>query len=240
MGISVGCQVLSRVIDTFFGDFKGQFVYNFMDDLVVYSSSWEEHLEHLRRVFKRLEKAGFTLNQEKLLLGRTEIPFLGHLVSAEGVRILPERIEAITALPRPKNLRDLRQFLGMAGFYCRFIPQFSRIAEPLNALKRKNMKFVWEEPQQSAFCKLKEALATPPVLQIPDFSREFTLVCDASEVAISAILHQTLGDQLAPVAYANRLLSPAERRYSVREKECLAVVFGCEKYRAYLEHREFV
>jgi hypothetical protein len=143
------------------------------------------------------------------------------------------------AFPPPKNLKALRRFLGMVSFYGRFIPQFSRIAEHLHALKRKNASFVWGDAQQAAFCQLKEALGTPPVLHIPDFSKEFTLICDARDVAISAVLHQNQGEQLAPITYASRLLSPAERRYSVHEKECLAVVFGCEKYRTYLEHREF-
>jgi transposase InsO family protein len=239
MGISVGCQVLSRVVDTLFGDLKCRFVYNFMDDLVVYSRSYEEHLEHLKEVFTRLQNAGFTLNQDKLRLAQKEIPFLGHLLSADGIRILPERVEAITSFPPPKNLKAVRRFLGMAGFYGRFIPRFSHIAEPLHALKRKNARFEWADPHQAAFLQLKQALATPPVLQIPDFSAKFSLACDASDVAISAVLQQGNGEQWAPLAYASRLLSPAERKYSAYERECLAIVYGCEKYRTYLEHKEF-
>jgi hypothetical protein len=239
MGVSVGCQVLFRVVDTLFGDLKDKFVYNFMDDLVVYSRSREEHLLHLREVFGRLERAGFTLNRDKIRLMQREIPFLGHLVSASGISILPERVEAIRAFPSPKTLKGVRRFLGMVGFYGRFISHFSRIAEPLHALKRKNARFVWGGAQAEAFERLKEALMMPPVLQIPDFSREFSLVCDASDEAISAVLHQKSGEDLAPIAYASRLLSPAERRYSAHEKECLAVVYGCEKFRYYLEHKEF-
>jgi hypothetical protein len=108
------------------------------------------------------------------------------------------------------------RFLGMVGFYGRFIERFSQIAEPLHELKRKNARFVWCETQQAAFERLKEALSMPPVLQIPGFSREFTLVCDASEVAISAVLHQRKGQGLAPVAFSSHLLSPAEGRYSIR------------------------
>jgi hypothetical protein len=239
MGISVGCQVLSRVVDSLFGDLKHKSVYNFMDDLVVYSTSLEEHLVHLREVFQRLEKAGFTLNQDKLRLAQREIPFLGHLLSQDGVRISPERVEAITSFSPPNNLKAVRRFLGMVGFYSRFVDRFSQIAEPLHALKRKNAKFAWGEAQQAAFQQLKDALATPPVLQIPDFSTEFTLICDASDVGISAVLHQKCGESLAPIAYASRLLSAAERRYSIYERECLAIVYGCERFRTYLEHKEF-
>jgi hypothetical protein len=127
----------------------------------------------------------------------------------------------------------------MVGFYGRFIDNFSKIVEPFHALKRKNARFVWVETQQAAFERPKEALSMPSVLQIPDFSREFTLVCDASEVAISAVFHHKKGQGLAPVAFSSRLLSPAERKYSIHKKECLAVVYGCEKCRSYLEHNEF-
>jgi hypothetical protein len=210
-----------------------------MDDLVVYSNAFHEHLLHLKAIFARLEKAGFTLNQDKLRLAQREIPFWGYLVSEEGVRILPDRVEAITTFPPPKNLKAVRRFLGMAGFYGRFIHRFSQIAEPLHASKRNNAKFVREEAQQAAFQQLKGTLATPPILQIPDFSREFNLICDASDVAISAVLHQNSGENLAPIAYSSRLLMAMERRCSIYERESLAIVFGCEKYRSYLEHKEF-
>jgi hypothetical protein len=173
MGISAGYQVLSRVIDSLFGDLKHIFVYNFMDDLVVYSSSLEEHVQHLQEGFTRLEKAGFTLNPEKLRLAQEQIPFLGHLVSSQGISILPERVEAIRNFPPPKNLKAVHQFLGMVGFYGWFIKRFSQIAEPLHSLKRKGVKFIWGNTQQLAFQQLKHALVMPPVLQIPDFSKSF-------------------------------------------------------------------
>jgi hypothetical protein len=118
----------------------------------------------------------------------------------------------------------------MARFYARFVQDFSWLAEPLHDLKQQNVKFVWGGSQQKAFDQLKAALSTVPVLQIPDFSREFVLVCDSSDMAISAILHQKRDYDLAPTAYTSHLLSPAERRYYICETECLSVVFRCEKY----------
>jgi hypothetical protein len=171
-------------------------------------------------------------------LAQQEISFLGHSVSAQGIKVLPERVEAIRNFPPPKNLKAVRRFLGMAGFYGRFIERFSQIVEPLHALKRKNVWFLWGDVQQTAFEQLKDALSTPPVMQIPDFSSKFTLVCDASDITISAVLHQKKGEDLVPITYSSRLLSPTERRYSVHE-ECLAMVYGCEKYRTYLERKEF-
>jgi hypothetical protein len=135
MGISVGCQGLSRVIDELFSDFKGEFVFNFMDDLVVYSPSLVEHERHLRRVFQRLQDAGFTLNKDKVTLAASEIRYLGHYLSSRGIRVIPERVEAIKGFPPPHNLKTLRRFLGTANFYARFIPRFSERAAPLHALK---------------------------------------------------------------------------------------------------------
>jgi hypothetical protein len=233
--ISVDCQVLSWAVDSLFGDLKHKYVYNFMDDLLVYSCSMEEHLGHLKAVFHRLEKAEF-----KVHLAQPEIKFLGHVLSAEGIKILPERVEAISQFPPPKNLKAVRRFLGMVVFSANFIKNFSQLAEPLHALKRKNAAFVWDEPQRRAFEQLKVTISTPPVLQVPDFSKEFVLVCDSSDVAISAVLNQRQENGLAPIAFASRLLTVAERKYSIHEKECLAVVWGCERFRVYLEHKEII
>jgi hypothetical protein len=127
----------------------------------------------------------------------------------------------------------------MVGFYARFIPDYSGKATSLHALKKKGVRFAWDEEHQLAFKSLKRALCEAPVLQIPDFSRKFILVTDASDHAISAVLHQRVNGVLAPISYYSRLLGAPERKYSTYEKECLAVLFGCERCRSYLEHKEF-
>jgi hypothetical protein len=116
--------------------------------------------------------------------------------------------------------------MGMVGFYARFIPGYSDVAAALHSLKRKGVPFVWAEKQQMAFDRLKSALCEAPVLQVPDFSREFVLATDASDVAISAVLQQRVDGSLVPISYHSRILNPAERSYSTYEKECLAVIFG--------------
>ena len=239
MGISVGCQGLSRAVDELFADLKGQCVFNFLDDLVVYSASIEEHARHVREVLRRLQGMGFTLNPEKIVLQATEIRYLGHLLSARGVKILPERVTALRQYPRPKNLRALRRFIGMVGFYARFIPGYANIATVLYKLKKKGGLFDWQERHQTAFESLKSALCEAPVLQILDFDQQFVLVTDASDLAVSAVPHQRLSEGLAPIAFYSRVLTAAERRYSIYEKECLSVLFGCEKCRVYLEHKGF-
>jgi hypothetical protein len=147
------------------------------------------------------------------------------------VKVLAEKAGAIREFPSPKKLKAVCRFLGKAGFYARFVKDFSSIAEPLHASNRKGAKFSWGLSQQEAFDKLNLALTTARVLQVPDFSKEFFLVCDSSDVAISAVLHHKLKDDLTPITFSSRLLSPAERRYSIYEKEALAVVTGCEEFR---------
>jgi hypothetical protein len=239
MGISIGCQGLCRVVDNLFADLKGEYVFNYLDDLVVYSASIFEHQEHLTEVLGRLRSAGFTLNKEKLVLGASEIKYLGHYLSSRGIRVIPDMVEAIKQYPCPRNLRGVRRFLGMISFYARFIPAFSQRAAPLHRLKAKGIHFVWGEAQQALFESLKTALWEAPVLQVPDFAKEFVLVTDASDIAVSAVLNQKVNEQPEPVVFYSKLLGAADRRYSTYEKECLAIVFGCERARSYLEHKEF-
>jgi len=239
MGISVGCQGLSRVVDELFTELKGSFVFNFVNDLFVYSPSMEEHRFHVREVLKCLQGAGFTLNPEKVVFWATEIKNLGHLIPGRGVKILPDRVLAVQHYPRPTSLRSLRRFMGMVGFYARFIPGYGDIAVVLHGLKKKGVPFAWKEQHQGAFEALKRALCKAPVLQVPDCSREFVLAADASDVSVSGVLQQRVNSALAPIADYSRVLTPAEKRYSTYKKECLAVLFGCEKCRAYLEHKEF-
>jgi len=158
MGISVGCQGLSRVVDEFFADLKGSFVFNFVDDLVVYSPSIEEHRIHVRKVLNRLQGAGLTLNPEKVLFGATEIKYLGLLISGRGVKIVPDRVLAVQQYPRPTSLRSLRRFMGMVGFYARFIPWYGDITIVLHGLKKKGLAFAWKEQHQEALEALKRAL----------------------------------------------------------------------------------
>jgi len=214
-------------------------VFNYLDDLVVYSRSVEEHAQHVRTVLRRLRDAGFTLNPTKMTIGAREATYLGHCMSSRVISVLPDRVAAIREFPRPTNLRSLGRFIGMAGFYTRFVPNFYKLAALLHALKKKDVKILWTEERQTAFESLKQALSKAPVLQVPDFDKEFVLVTDASDYAVSAALNQRVGQDLAPYSHYSRLLSATERNYSTYEKECLAVLFGCEKCRSYLEHKEF-
>ena len=136
MGISVGSQGFSRVMDDLFADLKGEFVFNYLDDLIVYSGSVEKHAAQLRVVLPRLQEAGFTLNPDKITIGAVEIKYLGHLLSSRGNHVLPDRVAAIRAYPCPTNLRTLRRTIGKTAFYARFIRNYSRRAAALHAFKK--------------------------------------------------------------------------------------------------------
>jgi hypothetical protein len=173
VGVSVGCQGFSRVIDELFADLKGKYIFNFLDDLIVYSSSMEKHRENVREILNRLQEAGFTLNPEKVTFGATEINYLGHKLSSNGISILPDRVSAMQNYPRPTNLRALRRFIGMVGFCARFISDYSRKTAALHALKKKGVRFIWGSEHQEAFESLKRALCEAPTLQIPDYDKAF-------------------------------------------------------------------
>jgi hypothetical protein len=160
------------------------------------------------------------------------------LVSPAGVRIDPERNRAIREFLPPKDVKGISRFIGMVNFYHKFIPDFARVAAPLNKLRKKGASFIWEKEQNDAFEALKRAIAQPPVLGMADFNKKFILQTDASGVALGAVSSQETQGVRKPIAYAS---SAQERKASsIYELECLAVVFGTDKFLKYLEHQEFV
>lgn len=239
-GLTVGSQVLSRILANIFSDAAWEFLFLYLDDLVIFSKNFEEHLQHIEFVLQRLRDSGFTVNPDKTSFAATEISYLGYLVSESGVRVNPERVKSIVEYPIPRNLRQVRRFLGMCGFYARFIPHMSELSQPLNALKRKGCKFVWGEDQQNAFNSLKQSLVNPPVLHSPKFEETFILQTDASDRALGAVLQQRVEGHLVPVAFASRLLTPCEQVLSTYAKEALGAIWACEKFSKFLEHNEFV
>lgn len=238
-GLATGAAVLSRLLDNVLGDLKFVCVYNYLDDVVIYSRSFEEHLSHIEQVLTRFRSAGLTVKPSKLTLCREEISFLGHLVSSRGVSIDQERTADLRKFPPPRSKKDIARFIGMANYFRKFIPNFAQLAAPLNDLRRKRADFVWGESQQSAFQAIKTAIANPPVLAVPDFERRFIVQTDASHVGVAAVLLQEHDGERRPIAFASRRLAGPELRYSVYECEALAVLFALEKFRFYLEHKEF-
>ena len=213
------------------GDFCGVFI----DDIVVFSDSVEEHLEHLRRLFARLRRAHLKLHPVKCRFVKRRVVYLGHVISPEGIGPNPEKVEAVERFPIPTSVKGVRQFLGLASYYRRFIPSFAKIAAPLHALTRQDVPFYWSLACQDAFQQLKDALVNPPVLVYPDFEKPFVLHTDASKEGLGAVLEQEKEDgRMHPVAYASRSLNRHEQNYGITDMEALGVVWAAKHFRAYL------
>ena len=211
------------------------FVSVYIDDILVFSSTLEEHLDHLGKVMARLRKAFLKLKPLKCNFIREEVEHLGHILTKEGVKTNCRLTEAVREFPQPKDIHDVRRFLGLSSYYRRFIPNFARIAQPLHQLTAKGVSFEWTADCEAAFKTLKDKLTVSPVLAYPSFDRDFTLETDASVQGLGAILSQVQDDgKLHPVAYASRALNPSEKNYSVTELETLAVVWAITHFHSHL------
>ena len=212
----------------------------YLDDIVVFSNSFEDHLVHLRAVLERVRASGVKLKTSKCDFCSDELVVLGHIVGRDGVKVDPEKTRAVSNLAPPADVKELRQFLGLAGYYRRFVRGFSEISAPLDRLLRKDEAWTWGAAQQGAFNRLKRALIEAPVLRPPNWSRPFRLFTDANGLAIAAVLTQVdeYGREYM-VAYGSKALSDAQRKWSVTELECYAVVHFTRVFRAYLEGSHF-
>lgn len=238
-GLSVSPQLLNRIIVDIFGDLKYKFCLPYLDDLLIHSATLEEHFMHLEEVLSRLRKAGLTANPKKSIFCRTRLKFLGHVVSEAGLQLDPDKVRAINEMSPPRNIKQLRSFIGLASYFNKFIQNFAEICTPLNNLKKKGVRFKFGEEEIESFNKIKEKLMNTPILRYPDFNKEFLLRCDSSDVALGATLMQCHDDQWLPVAYASRKLTETEQRYIIYERECLALVWSVQKFKDYLMPKRF-
>lgn len=216
-------------------------VFVYLDDIVVVSNTFEAHLESLREVARRLRNANLSININKSKFCVKQLPYLGYIISREGLSPNPDRIEAIINYERPKSIRSLRRFLGMANYYRRFISNFSELTAPLtNLLRNKPKSIKWSTTAEQSFNGIKERLISAPVLASPNFNLPFVIQTDASDSAIAAILTQEHDNGECVVAYFSQKLSPAQQNYAASEKEGLAVLSAIDKFRPYIEGTHFV
>ncbi|CAG2189252.1 Retrovirus-related Pol polyprotein from transposon 17.6,Retrovirus-related Pol polyprotein from transposon opus,Retrovirus-related Pol polyprotein from transposon 297 [Mytilus edulis] len=219
-----------------------QFVLVYVDDILVFSRSFEEHLSHLEQVFTCLRDANLTLKPSKCVFAAKEVKYLGHIISKEGIKVDPEKTKAISTFPVPTRQKQVRSFLGMCNYYRRFVDSYSKIATPLNGLlkKERERSFKWNRECQVAFDNLKQALLTPPVLAYPDMNKPFMLTCDASNSAIGFVLGQLDSQRKERViAFGGKSLSKTEQVWNTTEKECYAVVQGVKTFNTYLATGKF-
>ena len=226
----------------------------FLDDILVFSQNFEEHLERLEAVFSRLKEHGLKLKPSKCEFFKTKVKYLGHVVSQDGVETDPDKISALSTWPVPTNIKTLRSYLGFTGYYRRFIKDYAKIVKPLNDLlvghptqkpvskkrKRKSVPWEWGEAQQGAFDTLKEKLSSPPILAYADFSKPFVLHTDASGEGLGAVLYQIQDGREKVIAYASRGLRQGEKHYPAHKLEFLCLKWAVtEKFRDYLYNNQF-
>lgn len=224
-------------MDCILGEFLGKCCLVYKDDIIVFSSSLEEHKKDLMKILNRLKESNLKIQLDKCEFFRKEVQYLGHTVSEEGVKPNTDKIEIIKKWPIPKNEKEIRQFLGTLGYYRRFIKDFAKLVKPLTGLLRKEADFNITPEIAECFEKCKTLLTIDPILIVPDFSKEFILTTDASDYAIGAVLSQGPVGKDRPIAYASRTLNSTEENYSTLEKEFLAIDWAVKHFRPYLYGR---
>ena len=234
-GLSNAPCTFQSLMNHVFQDISRKFLLVFFDDILVYSPDWESHLQHLQEVFSILRHQQLYLKASKCTFGATEIEYLGHFISAEGVRTDPSKIAAIKQWPTPTSVKQLRSFLGLANYYRRFIRGYSVLSRPLTTLLQKD-GFLWNSEADTALDNLKSALSSSPVLALPDFEKRFVVETDASNTGIGAVLMQ----DNHPICFISRALGPRHQALSVYEKELMAVVHAVQAWTGYLAHRRFI
>ncbi|CAJ2668596.1 unnamed protein product [Trifolium pratense] len=223
-----------RCMISIFSDFIENCMEVFMDDFTVYGSSFDACLNSLNLILERCIETNLVLNYEKCHFMVRQGIVLGHIISEKGISVDPAKIDVISTLPYPSCVREIRSFLGHAGFYRRFIKDFSKIALPLSNLLKNDVTFSFDDKCKQAFDFLKKALTSAPIIQPPDWTLPFELMCDASNYAVGAVLAQRIDKAAHVIYYASRTLDSAQSNYTTTEKELLAIVFALDKFRSYL------
>lgn len=239
MGLKNSPSTFQRVMDNVLKDLQNQVCLVYLDDIIVFSTSLQEHVINLEKVFKKLRESNFKIQMDKSEFLKLETEFLGHIIGRDGVKPNPNKIQAIQNYPLPKTTTEIKRFLGLLGYYRKFIPNFARVTKPLTNCLKKGNKITLDQNYKNCFEHCKTLLTNDPILQYPDFSKDFILTTDASNVAIGAVLSQGNIGTDKPIAYASRTLNDSETNYSTIEKELLAIVWATKYFRPYLFGRKF-
>jgi hypothetical protein len=210
----------------------------YIDDIIIFSENYEQHLKDLEQVFERLQAFNWKLKLEKCKFAQTKIQYLGHIVSYNKIEMLPKNLDKIHGLSPPKNVKELQKFLGLINYYRRFIQGLAYLTEPL-LINLRQSKWVWEKDQQEAYAKILRKFTEEPILKLPDFDRPFILKTDASDTGYGAVLAQEFDGVEHPISFSSGSFCPAQRNYSAWEREALSVVLAVKKYEHYLKDKEF-
>lgn len=239
-GLCNAAQTMCRLMDRVIGQELRESVFVYIDDLLIVSADFDSHVTTIQGVAKRLRDANLTINVSKSKFAMREVKYLGFIVGNGCLMTDPDKVSAIRDFPQPRTIRQLRRFLGLTGWYQRFIKNYSTLASPLTDLKGTAKAFKWNDQAQIAFDSLKACLVSAPVLVHPDFTKPFIIQCDASATGVGSVLCQVGKDgEEHPIAYFSKKLNAAQRNYSVTELECYAAVLSVKKFRPYVEGMNF-
>src|SRR3954463_10260730 len=220
----------SRMMNSIFMEYLDKFIVVYLDDILIYSNNEEEHAEHLRLVLMKLQEHRLYAKFSKCVFWLPEVTYLGHMISAKGIAVNPERVQAVLDWTPPESVKQVRSFLGLASYCRRFVENFSKVAKPLTELLKKDKKFLWTPKCEESFQELKRRLTSAPVLAPPDTKRDFDIYCDASQQGLGCILMQ----DRHVVEYASRQLRPHEENYPTHDLELAAVVHALKTWQHYL------
>lgn len=223
-------------MNTTLAPYLRKFVLIFFDDILIYSPDFASHLQHIHLVFQLLAHDQWYLKLSKCSFAQHHISYLGHTISEAGVGTDPSKLSAIQQWPVPTSTKELRSFLGLAGYYRKFVCHFGIITKPLTNLLKKHSIFIWTSEHETAFHTLKTTLCQAPVLALPNFQKPFCIETDAYDLGIGAVLMQ----EGHPLAYLSKALGPKSRGLSAYEKEYMAILIAVQTWRAYLQFQEFI
>lgn len=239
-GLTNAPSIFQRLMDRVLMGLRYNSCLVYLDDVVIFGKTFEEHNANLEKVFHAFRRANLKLNAPKCTFGMHELNFLGQIVTREGIKPDPEKIAPVQNVQSPKNVPELRSFLGFCSYYRCYIRDFAKISLPLNKLLHKDESYIWTDECESTFKVLKELLISPPILAHFDSSLPIVLACDASGYAVGAVLAQIKDGKERVISYHSRTMNVHEVNYSISEKECLAMVFACKKNRHLLLGRHFL
>ena len=238
-GIATAPSVFQDLMNKVLSGIGNEYAMAYLDDVIVFSETLEDHFRHLEDVFERLESAGLKLKKSKCEFLKKEIHYLGHIISDKGIRPDEAKIDAIRNLPAPTTVKDVRAFIGMVGFYRNFITHFAETAKPLTALTKKNCRFSWSSEAQEAFDALKCKLIEAPILAYPDVNLPYKLYTDASNTAVGAMLTQVFPEGERAIQYLSHQLSDSQAKWPVIEREGYSIIYAITKLRHFLLGSEF-